>query len=46
MHPILLAILLESSGFGGGGGGCIWIHMHPVSAPVHPLKRIFFMMFT
>ena len=22
-------------------GGCMWVHMHPGSTPVHPLKYIF-----
>ena len=22
-------------------GGCMWVHMHPGSTPVHPLKSIF-----
>ena len=24
-----------------GEGGCMWIHTHPVSTPVHSLKCIF-----
>ena len=25
-------------------GGCLWVHMHTVSTPVHPLLKLYFLL--
>ena len=34
-HQCLLPVVSPGGG-GGGGGGCMWVHLHPIYAPVHP----------